>query len=857
MAEVESRNNYPGGYGGGRGHFGGGGNRKRRFREDDDYDRRSVRRRYDEIPPSARIRKEILSIAESPLHKPEDDAAAIGRRIAEHSSDDIFCNHTFEFIPQLIVEQPFKIPFIAAIVRHVNLHKPELANRFMEKIADRTQASLDKGQWRSLKLLLRFLGCLQPLFEDDGVFSLLDELFNRAVDLQAASSEDALGLELAKIIMLTIPYSLTILNANLELKAAELLEKTGVIASAPHPFGSLVNPYDVTETRNGPGSPSVISLLHAQLQAEATKGWPLLCIPRPFVMALPSENSGEPEEAVTIHKHKFPSIIVASTLNSGPAPLFPEVYFSVFADQDIETVPKTSEIAATLLRDNLVDTINILDFNRAASAKFLIEMDCYWAADTFVKRATPVDRLKDVSEGKSTWKTEDLAVDAIFSQMLQLPNAEHKLVYYHSMVTETCKIAPAAVAPSLGRAIRFLYSNLSTMDQELTYRFMDWFSHHLSNFDFRWKWVEWVNDVDISPLHPRKSFILGVTDKEVRLSFAKRIRETLPERYHPLIPASKDNDIPEYKYNRETTPYSKEAKSLLQHIKRKSPDSDIAPIITAINDSELDRTNGTDDGLVMSTDAFVTTLCYIGSKSLSHVLSYIERHKERLLSIGPASDAARMQIIDSVVAYWREVQPGVAVNIIDKLLNYTIVTPASVLEWALAPEQLQAGSLLAETWVYEMVSGTMGKVTNRMRQIVRARNQTSLPPSQVEALDETLLKEREGMRALFATIADAVKGVAEGSNNAMVEGQDGQGEGKEMELLQLWGGKWARVFARKAAVEESVVSEAMKSFPAAGPETSDEVVMVDPERSKKDGAADQQEDLIDLNGGDAVEDEIL
>ena len=118
-------------------------------------------------------------------------------------------------------------------------------------------------------------------------------------------------------------------------------------------------------------------------------------------------------------------------------------------------------------------------------------MDCYWSADTFVKRATPFDRLKDVQNGTSTWKTEDLAVDAIFSQLLKLPNAGHKLVYYHSMITETCKIAPAAIAPSLGRAIRFLYRNLNVMDQELTYRFMDWFSHHLSNFDFRWKWVEW------------------------------------------------------------------------------------------------------------------------------------------------------------------------------------------------------------------------------------------------------------------------------------------------------------------------------------------------------------------------------
>lgn len=157
-----------------------------------------------------------------------------------------------------------------------------------------------------------------------------------------------------------------------------------------------------------------------------------------------------------------------------------------------QTVPTPEHIASSLLRDALVDTINILDFNRTAVAKFLIEMDCYWAPDTFIKRGTAFDKLREVAgPDGSTWKPEDLAVDAVFSQILKLPTAEHKLVYYHTVITDSCKIAPAAIAPSLGRAIRFLFKNLDKMDMELGYRFMDWFAHHLSNFEFRWKWSEW------------------------------------------------------------------------------------------------------------------------------------------------------------------------------------------------------------------------------------------------------------------------------------------------------------------------------------------------------------------------------
>jgi nuclear cap-binding protein subunit 1 len=154
-------------------------------------------------------------------------------------------------------------------------------------------------------------------------------------------------------------------------------------------------------------------------------------------------------------------------------------------------VPRTDDIAACLIRDACVDTINLLDFNRTATAKFLIEIDNFWAPDTFAPRATPFDKLRDVAGDKSTWKPEDVAIDAIFSQIFELPASEHKLVYYHSVITDSCKQAPAAIAPTLGRAIRFVFKNLDWMDMEISARFMDWFAHHLSNFDFRWKWAEW------------------------------------------------------------------------------------------------------------------------------------------------------------------------------------------------------------------------------------------------------------------------------------------------------------------------------------------------------------------------------
>ncbi|KAK4694518.1 nuclear cap-binding protein subunit 1, partial [Lecanoromycetidae sp. Uapishka_2] len=800
MADYDKRNG---------GQRGGYNNRKRRYRDDDDYDRRQQRRKYEE-PLHIKVRKQLLGVAESPIKKTDEEISSIATLVVENYEDVEAQN---QFVKLAVQLSPFKIPFVAAVVILINRKKPEAADQVIAKAQTTLQDHLNLGDWREVKLVLRFFACLQGVLEGDGVFPILEELFNRAVDLQTASSEDSLGLELVKIILLTIPYLMASSASGFQEAALALLEKTDVIASTPHDLQALVNPYPGNDEEDAQEAQSVIGMLQRQLQGEAEQEWKLACIPRPWNLPVKKEEDETEAALPTVTKHALPQINVPSPVAPGPRPRLPEVYFSVYADQDIETVPPISDIASSILRDSLVDTINILDYNRNAAAKFLIDLDCYFPVDTFVKRATQFDKLRNVEEGRSTWKPEDVAVDAVFSQLLQLPFSEHKSVYYHAVLTEACKVAPAAIAPSLGRAIRWLYKNVDQMDLELVYRLEDWFAHHLSNFGFTWKWTEWVDDVKLPMVHPKKAFMMGSLEKEIRLSFAARIRGTLPEPYRPLISEAKEKDTPDFKYNEENYPYAESAKEILRLLKAKAPDSDMQAPLTAIEDSA--RSVGVDDPLIPSTDAYVTSICFLGSKSLSHVLSQIERCKERLLSIGAQSEPARRQIITSVMEYWHE-KPGVGVNMVDKLLNYTILTPMSVVVWALS-DQLGKGEGLVLSHVFEMVSSTVIKVTNRVRQIVLARNQPGLPAEQVAMLEETLVKERVEMGKLFALVEDALVGVAGGSVDDMAESADQDLKGETM--LRGWGGRWLRVFRRKMAVEEAWVQE-MLSQPLV-PETRD------------------------------------
>lgn len=133
--------------------------------------------------------------------------------------------------------------------------------------------------------------------------------------------------------MLTIPYALIYNPTAYQQQALELLEKTDIIASSPHALDNLVDPYISTGGGIDTPSRSLITLLQKQLQQEAEAGWPLAFMVRPF-----KANKAEDEMAdeTASSKHVFPTINVPETIYPGAHPIFPEIFFSLYADQDIE-----------------------------------------------------------------------------------------------------------------------------------------------------------------------------------------------------------------------------------------------------------------------------------------------------------------------------------------------------------------------------------------------------------------------------------------------------------------------------------------------------------------------------------------
>ena len=119
-----------------------------------------------------------------------EEVQSIAHVLADNYEDQELRTSFLDLVLQMLIEQPLKTPFVAAVVLVANSLKPDILSDLLTRVATATEEKVSVGEWRDVKLYLKFLACLQSALEGDGLFPLLEELFSRAVDLQTASSDD-------------------------------------------------------------------------------------------------------------------------------------------------------------------------------------------------------------------------------------------------------------------------------------------------------------------------------------------------------------------------------------------------------------------------------------------------------------------------------------------------------------------------------------------------------------------------------------------------------------------------------------------------------------------------------------------
>ena len=132
----------------------------------------------------------MLSLLDSSFHTPEQDVRDISQLAVQYGADDYVRDTFCDLVVSIAMEQPAKIIFLAVAVIAVNKHKPELAAEVLQKMGLLVSRNIKSGRWREVKVGLRLLACLQCIYNDDGVVPVLEELFQRTIDLQTANPEE-------------------------------------------------------------------------------------------------------------------------------------------------------------------------------------------------------------------------------------------------------------------------------------------------------------------------------------------------------------------------------------------------------------------------------------------------------------------------------------------------------------------------------------------------------------------------------------------------------------------------------------------------------------------------------------------
>ena len=195
-------------------------------------------------------------------------------------------------------------------------------------------------------------------------------------------------------------------------------------------------------------------------------------------------------------------------------------------------LPPVLSVHRFLLFDAISDILRLFSHNHRASSEYLSRISLYFYST----------RIEDLG-----YNITEAIVESILLHILALPKPTIPVVYYHATLFDIFSGLPNESPKAVGKCIRTVYTQMENMDVECVKRFGAWFSHHLSNFGYIWKWNEWEDVVQEEGV--RKVFVTEVLESVTRLAYWDRIKEVIPEVYIGRVFASEAPHVNTFSQN--------------------------------------------------------------------------------------------------------------------------------------------------------------------------------------------------------------------------------------------------------------------------------------------------------------------
>ncbi|KAJ7667559.1 armadillo-type protein [Mycena polygramma] len=686
----------------------GGGNRRRHR---DDYD---DRRRDTYESPADKLKTAIIKFGEVDVL---EELPLLEKQIREFTPPAI--PNVSEAFRIGVTEQPFKIPYYAALLRRLHdssedapaADGPSLGKQILEDFWKGFQAYLDKLAWRETRLCIHFFAHLTvaKLISTDSMFALLQSF-------TAVLEEFGVSHGRAKKAAVCAAEGLMIGGPILKPSSAEHVQE----------IINAIQAYNDTATRpilkmhsDDVSHPNALELLDTVLQVLRTLDESDF-VETASSFSQPYASSADPDLA-TFTPYDLPSVLLDG--------------LSTDSGEDAQITPDDKTPAGYAVHTGLLDILDIFEVNRKECARLLLEYPKWTIPGTFKPKP-----------GGEDWQLESTVIENILGAFFILPESSHKSIYY---------IGPSTVGPAVGKSIRKLYSTLGEgLDVEVARRFAEWFAVHMSNFGFQWVWKEWIPDLSLTIQHPKRAFMRRALEFEIRLSYHDRILKTLP----PEMQAPEGHTIieqapgPDFEYDDPAKPHHDAAQSVLNLFRGRAKAEDVVSHLETLK-TTLETS---DDGGVINADLLIRSiaiqsLLHIGSRSFSHLLNAIERYLPLLRSIASAGTStaggsgnaeAKADILTASAAFWKYNRHMVAI-VFDKLMQYQIVDPTDVVGWtfinrAEIRELSEAtGPLSLSAFEWDLLKGALDKANGRVmiarRKVVALRKEDDDTRARVKA----------------------------------------------------------------------------------------------------------------------------
>ncbi|KAI6222009.1 80 kDa nuclear cap-binding protein [Aphelenchoides besseyi] len=389
--------------------------------------------------------------------------------------------------------------------------------------------------------------------------------------------------------------------------------------------------------------------------------------------------------------HNLPSVVLPTfdpELFKYP---LPRVVFRLFADTDC---PEEEPI---LPGGNEIE-------------RFLVEEDLNWIISN--------NHLNVRLCGKAllNYKKRDIVplnyviVEVIFSQLFRLPKTPHVELFYGAILIELCRVQAESMPRVLAQAAELLYQRSRSLHPVCMDRFVDWFSYHLSNFQFRWSWNEWLDCVELSKYDRRQAFVREVLEKCMHLAYHQKLTQILPQELHVLIP-----DKPEVVYvlDDPSHPAHSQSQTFITMLKEKKESKDLLIELQADRLSSPEDPNFRYDSDMIAVFTAVLTKMY--SRTFSHTFTGFTKFVDLYRKVSSGNHEIQTTILRTVYDCWVR-NKQMLFMLVDKLMKMRIIEPISIVSWAFCDDMKDE---LYRSWIWELLNTAIFRLdcqTNVMQQ---------------------------------------------------------------------------------------------------------------------------------------------